>query len=71
MLRSYIVTSLRPIYKCVIVILMASQKKFDSCRRVDRNAEGGFFQIFQQNKWRLRKQKEATAVQRQKEWSLL
>ena len=47
------------------------QKKFDSCRRVDRNAEGGFFQIFQQNKWRLRKQKEAAAVQRQKEWSLL
>ncbi|CAK0785880.1 hypothetical protein CVIRNUC_009093 [Coccomyxa viridis] len=43
----------------------------DTIMRVDRNAEGGFFQIFQQNKWRLRKQKEAAAVQRQKEWSLL
>lgn len=30
-------------------------------QRVDRNQEGGFFQVFQQNKWRLRKQREAAA----------
>jgi len=41
------------------------------CRRAERNAEGGFFQIFQENKWRLRKQKEAAAVRRQTELSLL
>lgn len=40
-------------------------------RRAERNAEGGFFQIFQQNKWRLRKQKEAAAARRDKELSLL
>ena len=40
------------------------------CRRAERNAEGHFFQIFQENKWRLRKQKEAAAAQRDKELSL-
>ncbi|EIE19713.1 Metallo-dependent phosphatase [Coccomyxa subellipsoidea C-169] len=30
-------------------------------QRVERNLEGGFFQVFQQNKWRLRKQREAAA----------
>ena len=40
------------------------------CRRAERNAEGGFYQIFQENKWRLRKQKEAAAAQRQKQLSI-
>eukprot|EP00884_Botryococcus_braunii_P003091 jgi/Botrbrau1/12783/Bobra.117_1s0002.1 len=30
-------------------------------KRVERNAAGGFFAIFQQNKWRLKKAKEAAA----------
>jgi hypothetical protein len=29
------------------------------CRRVQRNSDGGFFQIFQHNKWRIRKEREA------------
>ena len=32
------------------------------CRSVERNEQGGFFQIFQVNKWRLRKAKEAVAA---------
>ena len=42
----------------------------DVHRRAERNAEGGFFKIFQQNKWRLRKQKEAAAAGRHKQLSL-
>jgi len=29
------------------------------CRRVERNADGSFFQIFQHNKWKIRMEKEA------------
>jgi hypothetical protein len=42
----------------------------NGCRRVARNQDGGFYQIFQQNKWRLRKEREAAAARRQKELSL-
>ena len=54
-----------------VLIKMPLGDDHQLCRRVERNAEGGFFQIFQENKWRLRKQKEAAAARRQTELSLL
>ena len=48
------------------VVVICSADGREELERVPRNEAGGFYRIFQPNKWRLKKEKEA-AVKKEKE----